>query len=239
MTTTPRAIGYCRVSTESQLDGLGMDIQRDAIVELAAAQGLLLAAVFVDEGISGSEGLEVRTGLAEAVDDLIEHPGTTLIVPRLDRLARDLMVQEQVLAECWKAQGLVTSCSETERAYCHPDNPDDPARKMIRQMLGAVAEYERSMIRVRLVRGRRRRLAETGWAGGPRPYGWDDPDELAVLEHIESQRRAGVTWRRLVDDITGRGVVKRNGKPWTFQELQQVHRKALARGPISPRELAS
>jgi DNA invertase Pin-like site-specific DNA recombinase len=226
---TPRAIGYLRVSTEAQLDGLGLDVQRDAIVELAAELGLTLADVFVDEGISGSEGLDVRRALAAALDDLCANPGTTLIVPRLDRLARDLMVQEQVLADAWKTGATVTSCSETERTYCRPDSPEDPARTLIRQVLGAVAAYERAMIRLRLVRGRRMRLVREGWAGGPVPYGWTDPDEQATLAHVEAQRRAGMSWRRLAADLNTRGMRKRNGTEWHGPELQRLHVRATAR----------
>lgn len=217
-----RAIAYLRVSTEAQLDGLGLDIQRDATIELCAAHDLSCAAVYVDEGISGSEGLRGRDALAAALEDLSAHPGTTLVIPRLDRLARDLMVQEHVLADIWKTGGAVLSCSETERAYCHPDNPDDPARTLIRQVLGSVAQYERQMIHLRMTKGRRRRLAETGWAGGPRAYGHDD-HERAVLVHVGHQRAAGMSWRGLASDLNGRGLSKRNGRPWTAQELHRIY----------------
>ena len=231
MTTTPRpAIGYRRVSTEAQLDGLGLPIQSDQITECATSQGLEVLEVFTDEGISGSEGLDTRRGLAAALDYLCAHPGTTLIVPRLDRLARDLMVQEQVLADAWKCGAEVISCSETERTYCRPDNPEDPARTLIRQVLGAVAAYERQMIRLRLVRGRRRRLEQTGYAGGPTPYGWDDPTEQAVLALIAQRRAEGASWRTLVSELNADGYTKRSGAPWTPQELHRVHARAVDRG---------
>ena len=234
MTTTPRrAIGYRRVSTESQLDGLGLPIQTDALTECAEAHDLELAAIYTDEGISGSEGLETRRALAAALDDLLEHPGTVLIVPRLDRLARDLMVQEQVLADAWKAGAEVMSCSETERTYCRPDNPEDPARTLIRQVLGAVAAYERAMIRLRLVRGRRRRLVETGWAGGPVPYGWIDTDEQALLDEVTAKRANGWSWRVLAGELNAAGKRKRNGQPWTHQELQRVHARYAERTPAT------
>jgi DNA invertase Pin-like site-specific DNA recombinase len=241
MTTTPRdeAIGYGRVSTETQLDGFGLDIQRDAITDAAELDELELVAVFTDEGISGSEGLETRRGLAAALDHLIEHPGTTIIIPRLDRLARDLMVQESILADIWKAGGIVRSCSETERAYCHPDDPSDPARTLIRQVLGAVSAYERAMIRLRMVRGRRRKIVEMGWAGGITPYGWIDPHEQAVLSHIAARRAAGATWRGLAEELAAQGITQRNGKRWTHQTLHAVFSRAMDRGPIAPRELAS
>jgi DNA invertase Pin-like site-specific DNA recombinase len=186
------AIGYTRVSTETQLEGFGLPIQLDAVLDLAGTEGLTLVQTFTDEGISGKEDIDARLGLGKALDYLAEHPGTTLIIPRLDRLARDLMVQESVLADAWKMGATVLSCSETERTYCRPDSPDDPARTLIRQVLGAVAAYERAMIRLRMTRGRRRLLDAQGWAGGPEPYGWSDEAEQAVLRHVSHERGHGM-----------------------------------------------
>jgi DNA invertase Pin-like site-specific DNA recombinase len=232
-TMTEPAIGYRRVSTETQLDGYGLELQTDAIAELVATDGLELVATFTDEGICGAEGLDVREALAAALDHLAEHPGTILIVPRLDRLARDLMVQEQVLADCWATGATVLSCSPTERVYCQPDNPEDPARTLIRQVLGAVAAYERAMIRLRMSKGRRRRLRQTGWAGGPTPFGWDDPAEQATLDEVSTQRATGASWATVAANLNERGLFKRNGNRWSRQELHQVHTKAAERGLLA------
>lgn len=224
------AAGYGRVSTETQMDGFGPEIQRDSIAELAAAEGLDLVAVFMDEGVSGSEGLDTRTELAKALDFLAANPGATLIIPRLDRLARDLMVQESVLADIWKMGATVLSCSETERTYCRPDSPDDPARTLIRQVLGAVAAYERAMIRLRMTRGRRRLLDQQGWAGGPEPYGWSDDAERATLSHMMHERGHGTSWGVIAGQLNRSDRRKRNGRDWTAQEVQRTYARAVGRG---------
>jgi DNA invertase Pin-like site-specific DNA recombinase len=228
------AVGYARVSTEHQVvDGFGLDIQREAIAAEAATNGYHLATVYADEGISGAEGLDTRVGLADALADIADGTASVLIVPRLDRLARDLVTQETVLADAWKHGATVLSCSETERVYCQPDTPDDPARTLIRQVLGAIAAYERAMIALRLRTGRRRRLAVDGWAGGPKPYGWDDDAERAVLDRVTEARAAGVTWRAIADDLNAAGVGKRNGRPWSHAELHKAYTRAQVR-PAHP-----
>jgi DNA invertase Pin-like site-specific DNA recombinase len=68
-----------------------------------------------------------------------------VVVYRLDRLARDLIVQETLLAEVWRMGREVFSTSAAEQGYL-ADDPHAPSRKLIRQVLGAVNEYERSMI---------------------------------------------------------------------------------------------
>jgi DNA invertase Pin-like site-specific DNA recombinase len=228
-----QAIGYVRVSTESQaLDGLGLDVQRDSIRALAEAEGLDLVTIYSDEGISGSEDVAGREGLADALDHLATGNATVLLIPKLDRLARDMMLQESILADVWKHNATVLSCSETERTYCQPDSADDPARGLIRKVLGAVAEYERAMIRARLVAGRRRRIALDGYAGGPEPYGWTDPDEQAILSHVADQRDRGLGWKAIADELNSAGLHKRNGAPWCKASIQRTYARAEQRTTI-------
>lgn len=225
------AIAYRRVSTETQLDGLGLDLQDDAIADLCRAEGLDLAATYTDEGICGAENIDVRLELGKALDHLNAHPGTVLILPRLDRLARDLIVQEQLLAEAWRAGATVLSCSPTERLYCQPDNPDDPARTLIRQVLGAVAAYERAMIRLRMTKGRRRLIAVQGYAGGPQPYGWADEAEKAVLARVAALRAESRTWEQIAGELNSARRFKRNGKPWNRGEIHRAYTRSLSRRP--------
>lgn len=223
------AVGYVRVSTESQLDGFGLDVQRAAIESFAAAEHLNLIAIHADEGISGSEDVAGRRGLAAALDDLTAGNATVLIIPKLDRLARDLMVQEQVLADAWRAGADVLSCSETERTYCRPDDPTDPSRQLIRQVLGAVAAYERAMIRARLVAGRRRRIQRDGYAGGPQPFGWADQRERDILDLVTELRVQHYSWADIAEHLNNTGRFKRNGTPWTTADIHRTYQRAAQR----------
>src|SRR5947209_5180061 len=142
-----RIVGYLRVSTDRQAEeGLGLDVQRDAIRTWAKANGHRVAKWCSDEGVSGSNGLDGRDGLAEALGALRDGRADALAVYRLDRLARDLVLQEQLLAEVWRMGSRVWSTSPSEDAYLDPNGAaDDPSRTLIRQILGAVAQYERAM----------------------------------------------------------------------------------------------
>jgi len=234
----PIWLGYIRVSGESQLDGYGLEIQRDAIAALADAAGADLR-VFADEGISGSEDLDTRLGLADLLDALDEHPTATVVIPKLDRLARALMIQEQVLAMIWRAGASVVSADPSERLVLETgDDPDDPTRTLIRQILGAVAQFERATIRLRLRAGRRRKIAETGYAGGPEPYGWTCPTEQAVLRHIAARRGQRATWKVITAELNAAGYTKRGGRAWTLGEVHRVHARAAARTPIVPELLS-
>jgi len=96
-----------------------------------------------DEGISGSNAWEIRKALPEALRAAQEGRAQGIVVHRLGRLARDLIAQELLLREVRRLGGEVFSTSAGEAGYL-TDNPDDPSRTLIRQILGAVSEYERN-----------------------------------------------------------------------------------------------
>ena len=94
--TTQRVIGYVRVSTQEQVEGFGLAVQRDGIRAYCKERGLRLVDIAADEGISGSNGLDTRPGLTEALLRVEDHEVSGIVVYRLDRLARDLLLQETV-----------------------------------------------------------------------------------------------------------------------------------------------
>src|SRR6266542_3824998 len=97
------SIGYARVSVSTG-NGDSLDAQAEAIADWCAREGHELLAVHDDDGRSGTLDHHERGGLAAALADL-EVPdgddGRILVVHRLDRLARELHVQEAILAKAW------------------------------------------------------------------------------------------------------------------------------------------
>jgi DNA invertase Pin-like site-specific DNA recombinase len=223
------AYGYSRVSTKDQLEGFGLHVQR----ELLHDHGVARLLVFSDEGVSGA--LLDRPALGNVINVL--GTGDVLYVPRLDRLARDLITQE-LLLRAIRAKGAdVVSCVEGENAYLAED-AGDPSRKLIRQILGAVAEYERSMIALRTQAGKRAKKAAGGYAGGQPPYGWTGRD--GVLVEVESEQWTleaistilpmfrgpnGTDYQGIsnwLQERTRYAYTRRNGKPWTRQSVRKV-----------------
>src|SRR5437773_922223 len=76
-----------------------------------------------DEGVSGSHGADLRTGLHNALVAVKGRTVDGLVVYRLDRLARKLTVQEAALAKVWDLGGTVFAVDLGEVAR---DDPDDP-----------------------------------------------------------------------------------------------------------------
>lgn len=172
--------------------------------------------------MNGSNGFDTREALLDAFN-LIKANG--LVVYRLDRLARDLIVQETLLG------GEVFSTSAAEASYLR-DDPDDPSRKLIRQVLGAVAEYERSMIALRLRSGRKRKAKDGGYAYGAPPFGFrvedgelvPDQGEQETLGRARELQRGGASIREITR-LNEEGRRAKRGTRWHPTTMARVLRR--------------
>jgi len=219
-----QAVGYVRVSTQEQVGGFGLDVQRAAIERYCAEHDLALVKIAEDAGLSGSNGLDTRQGLAEALVMVESHQVSTLVVYRLDRLARDLLIQETVMGRVRQAGGQVVSVSE-------PDiDSDDPTRVLVRQVLGAISQYERAVIRGRMVAGRRAAIASGRWGGGTRPFGFAGsdgrldplPEEQRVIAIARDLRAHGLSLREIADLLNRDGHRTKRGREWHAQQVARV-----------------
>jgi DNA invertase Pin-like site-specific DNA recombinase len=217
-----KLIAYLRVSTDRQAEeGLGLEVQEQAVRRWARANGHRVVAICRDEGVSGSNGLETRMGLPEALSLLKEAKARGLVVYRLDRLARDLVIQETLLAELRRMGAEVFTTSAAETGYLS-DDPDDPSRKLIRQVLGAVAEYERAMISLRLRSGRARKAEKGGFAYGAPAFGYrseakeliGDQEEQAALFRISELHAAGASLRGIAATLEAEGYRPKRSARW-------------------------
>ena len=165
-----QAIGYLRVSTNVQVrDGFGLDVQRASIEETSERIGAEIVAWCSDEGVSGTVEALDRPGFNCVVKHLTAGDADVVIVHHADRLARTLTVQEAALAVLWTHRATVYIGGDEVVA----DDPSDPIRTMVRQILGAVNEYARRDAMLKMHSGRKAiRRADPGrYIGGVPPVG--------------------------------------------------------------------
>lgn len=212
----PAAIAYLRVSTVEQKSGYGLDVQEKSVRGYARGRGLSLVDVVRDEALSGTTGPEVRPGLASALLRLQNGEATVLLVPRLDRLARDVILQETIIRQLEATGRRVESVAE-------PDiEAENGQRTLIRTILGAIAEYEATLIRARMRAGRELKATRGGYAHGRPPYGYrankgtllKDPQEQAVIRKARLLRRRGLSFREIADALAAEGHAPRSGRRW-------------------------
>jgi len=231
--TTP-AVAYLRCSGLGQVDGDTWDRQEAAIRKYATGAGLTVADGdwFRDEGVSGTKDLDNRPGLARLLDRVESNGVRVVLVENATRLARDLMVSEVILAQLRDAGCRVISCDSGVDLIDESD--DDPTRRLIRQVLGAVAEFDRRVTVLKLRAARERIRRRGGRCEGRKPYG-SRPGEAAIIARIrELHRKPHSGPRRSLGDIArilnDDQVPTRTGKPWSKQTLHGI----IARGLKSP-----
>lgn len=132
--STGWTLGYARVSTSSQ----DLTAQTDALVAL----GVPAERVFTDKGMTGTK--RDRPGLRAVLAAC--RPGDTLVVTKLDRLARSLRDATDIAAELTK-KGVRLSLGGS--VY----DPTDPVGRLLFNVLGMVAEFESDLIRARTREG--------------------------------------------------------------------------------------
>jgi DNA invertase Pin-like site-specific DNA recombinase len=230
---------YLRVSTDRQAEhGLGLDVQRATIKEWAKTNGHRIVLWAQDAGVSGSNGLDAREGLFDAISAVQEESAEGIVVYKLDRLARDFVLQETLLSMVWKAGGRIYSCSSGEDGFLDPENEsDDPSRTMVRQILGVIAEYERSVIRMRMRAGKLAKRARGGYIGGRVPFGYELGDdgalveskiEQAALRRMVDLRAEGATLRAICDILTAEGFETKHGGIWQTATVGQIMKRHAA-----------
>lgn len=186
-----RLAAYCRTSTANGAGSDSLQAQEDACRAWATENGHEVVVVLKDDALSGALGIDERPGLAAALVAIDDGTAEGLVVHRPDRLARELHVQEAALAHAWGAGEHVRVFEAAEGAEIMRDDPNDPQRRFLRQVMGAAAELERGLIKARLQGGRKRKAASGGYVGGKRlhrRYGYELVDGRYVP--IEQEQRA-------------------------------------------------
>ncbi len=158
MSRSLRAALYARVSTTGH--GQDVGLQLDELRQVAAQRGWTLHEEYVDAGVSG--GKASRPALDRMMADAQAGRFDVVLIWKLDRLGRSLQ-HLLSLAEALTAAGVgLTSVRDPGI------DTTSPSGRLLLQLLGSFAEYERALIRERVVAGVRRAQAAGKHCGRPR-----------------------------------------------------------------------
>lgn len=202
-----KAYVYRRVSGRGQLDGDGFTRQLTECQAYANANGIQIDRVFDEKGISGTTDAYDREALPLLFAALQANSDVKLVlVETPSRIARDLMISEILLSEFRKLGVRVISCEcGTELTVAD----DDVTKRLIRQVLGAISEWEKSML-VNKLRAARQRIRKNGQrCEGQKPYGASD-DEKAIVARIVDLKASGTKPSAIAELFNSEGLKPRN-----------------------------
>ena len=202
---------YARVSSEKQEKEHTIGSQLEALRAYAAQNGMQVVEEFTDEGYSGAR-LD-RPGL-DRLRDLAEQSGfEVLLTYCTDRLARKFVLQALILEELERF-GIKT-------IFLEGGANDDPQSKLMHQITGAVAEYERAKITERYRRGKLYRARCGELVSSKVPFGYRRiPRRDGVPAHAEIDESKAMVVHRVFDAYVTRALtVRQIAKELTLERI--------------------
>lgn len=217
--STPRFIGYVRVSTAEQADsGLGLAAQEQAIREACDRRGWTLVAIFSDAGRTGAN--LKRPGIRRALRAIASGKADGLVVSKLDRVSRSS--SDTALLLDWIA-------NEARADFCGLDvewaDTTTPTGKLMIGLFALLAEYERGLTAQR-TSAALRQLKTQGRAYGPGAVS-DRPELARSIKRWREHGFAGVgkpaTLAEIAARLNAQGVpTPRGGTTWRPSSLQTI-----------------
>lgn len=159
-----RAFLYCRVSSALQVkEGESLAVQQELGEAICTLEGLTLAGIFVEEGVSGSKPLASRPEGSRLVAAL--EPGDVVIALRLDRMFRNVADAVTTLAE-FKRRGVALYLKDVGGFVS-----GDSVGELVFSIMSATASFERSRTRERIVETKASLARQGRFMGGDVPFG--------------------------------------------------------------------
>lgn len=210
-----KAVAYMRTSSATNVgeDKDSAARQRAAIEAFASAAGYEIAESdwFYDPAIKGSDDIDSRPGFANMLARIESNGVRCIIVETANRFARDLMVQEVGFARL-TGQGITLIAADSPGAFLD----DGPTSTLIRQILGAVAQFEKASLVAKLKAARMRKKQQTGKCGGRK--------SLAELRpsHVAAALAASGSLGEISRALAAQGMLMPNGKPYARAAIKSM-----------------
>jgi DNA invertase Pin-like site-specific DNA recombinase len=203
------AIAYLRTSSAANV-GADKDSekrQRTAIDAFAKANGYRVVDSFYDAAVSGADPVTERAGFKAMLARIAGNGVRTILVESPDRFARDLAVQ---LAGHDYLKQLGVELVPTSA----PDffTTDTPTAVLVRQVLGAVSQFEKATLVAKLKAARDRKAAAGGHANGRYGYIREAPEAVAAARELRAQ---GMSLRAIAAAMAERGMRTSGGRPYS------------------------
>ncbi len=214
------AVAYLRTSSAANV-GSDKDSdkrQRAAIEAFAKANGYVVVGEFYDAAVSGKDPVDTRPGFAAMLDRISGNGVRTIIVESPDRFARDLTVQ--ITGHDYLKTLGVTLVPTTAPDFFMEDTP---TAELVRQVLGAVAQFEKATLVAKLRAARERKRKETGRCEGRKPNA--NRGEVAARARelfrkpVRKERRS---LREVAAELAAAGYVTSTGKPYSAEAVKRL-----------------
>ena len=215
-----KAFVYLRVSGKGQVGGDGFPRQQLACETYCRGNDMKIVRVFREKGVPGATDLENRPALASLLEALSANDVRVVVTEKLDRLARDLIVQESIIADFQKRGFRIISALEPDLCC------DDPSRILMRRIFGAFADYEKTMLCAKLRGARQRKRSRGEKCEGPKFYGHTH-EEQETMRYMCELRDGGMNYTHITNRLNAEKVPTRRGSPWQVKTVINILKREV------------
>lgn len=190
------AVAYYRTSSATNVgsDKDSLTRQQQAVAACALIKGVEIVEEYYDAAVSGADAIDSRPGFCAMLERVLSNGCRMIIVENASRFARDLIVQETGFAML-TARGITLIAADSPDSFVS----DTPTAVMVRQILGAVSQFEKNMLVNKLKAARDRKSLALGHRCEGNPN-WG----LIPEEHILAARAArarGLSLRQVAQEL--------------------------------------
>lgn len=235
-----KIVGYCRVSTSNQKEEGTIEIQEKSLKRYADKNGHELVKIFKDQAVSGSSELKNRSGLAELFNFIENEKDVEgVLIYKLDRLARDLYIQEHLIKKLDLLKKKLLSIKEKDL------DSKEPMRKAFRQFMGIVSELEKAFITMRLSGGRINKAQKGGYAGGFTALGYITKNKELVIEEERAEtirkifylkRYKHLSLGKIAKKLNESNIPTARGGKWYSGTIKYILENPLYKGTMHYKE---
>jgi len=212
------ALAYLRTSSATNVgnDKDSDKRQRGAIEAFARANGYTIVGEFYDAAVKGADPITERPGFSAMLDRIASNGVRVIIVESPDRFARDLAVQ---LAghDFLKKLGISLIPATAPEFFTE----DTPTAVLVRQVLGAIAQFEKASLVAKLKAARDRKKAATGKCEGRKTYAERDPELVKAAKALAAQRPR-LSLRQIAASLAEQGFAIAPGRPYPAMSVRNM-----------------
>jgi len=212
-----KCVSYIRVSGKGQdLYGTGKERQKDKIYKFCNENDYDNIKTFYDT-ITGTK--EYRKGLNECLDYMKENNISYLIIETLNRLSRELIIQESIIKGLEKNNIQLVSVKEGNIIDISIE------RKMIRQILGSVSEYQKDEIVEKLRYSREKIRKEKGKCEGRKGYNEVSIEVVRKIKELRRKKKGNpkrMSFSKICFEMNRLGYKTLSNKPFQKHHIQYI-----------------
>lgn len=214
------AVAYFRTSSITNVgaDKDSAKRQSEAVTAFAKGAGYEIVGEFYDADVRGDDHVSERPAFADMMERLAAVGVRTIIVEAAHRFARDLIVQETGYRMLQDA-GITLIAADSPDAFLD----QTPTAVLIRQILGAVAQFDKAMTVAKLRGARERKRSAAGKCEGRKSHAQKCPEMVALAKKLARYPVHGRkrSLRDIADELAVAGYAP-NGKPYAAMSVARM-----------------